>query len=180
MGYPMPSIIVTPLSRLTDVIQTSGAQDVLTLMMPGKDTPDSTALGVPRHGVVAFSDILEPREGYMLPDIEHVSALLDFVREWRQQTPLIIHCFAGVSRSPAAAYIAACALMPERHEALLAHALRLLSPSATPNARLVAVADAMLGREGRMTNAIRALGRGKDAFEGEVFSIEIAEEKANA
>ena len=39
--------------------------------------------------------------------------------------PLVIHCYAGVSRSPAAAYVAACALAPHRCEMELAQALRL-------------------------------------------------------
>ena len=59
---------------------------------------------------------------------------------------MLIHCFAGVSRSTAAAFIAACALAPNRDEATIARALRAASPTATPNARLVALADAALGR----------------------------------
>ena len=77
-------------------------------------------------------------------------------------------------RSTAAAFIAACALDPSRHEASIADALRAASPSATPNPRLVAVADAMLGREGRMIAAIQAIGRGAEAFEGTPFRLDIA------
>ena len=58
---------------------------------------------------------------------------------------MVIHCFAGVSRSTAAAFIAACALAPKRDEFDVARALRAASPTATPNARLVALADRALG-----------------------------------
>ncbi len=51
--------------------------------------------------------------------------------------------------------------------------MRFLSPSATPNPRLIEVADAILGRQGRMIAAIRAIGRGADAFEGAPFALEI-------
>ena len=83
----------------------------------------------------------------------------------------MIHCWAGISRSTAGGYIAACALMPHLDEAFLARELRQRSPSATPNGRLVALADGILGREGRMIAAIKAIGRGRDAFEGAPFVL---------
>jgi predicted protein tyrosine phosphatase len=51
--------------------------------------------------------------------------------------------------------------------------LRWRAPSATPNPKLIEIADAVLGREGRMVDAIRAIGRGHDAFEGEPFRLHI-------
>jgi predicted protein tyrosine phosphatase len=101
-----------------------------------------------------------------------VRRLLDFASEWDRARPMVIHCYAGVSRSAAAAYIVAAALNPHGDEAELAAMLRWLSPSATPNSRLIAVADALLGREGRMIAAIKGIGRGADAFEGEVFELD--------
>jgi predicted protein tyrosine phosphatase len=49
--------------------------------------------------------------------------------------------------------------------------LRKQSPSATPNIRLIEIADEILGRNGRMGAAIKLIGRGAEAFEGEVFSL---------
>jgi hypothetical protein len=49
-----------------------------------------------------------------------------------------------------------------------------MSPTATPNRRLVALADRRLGREGRMAAAIAAIGRGADCFEGAPFALELA------
>ena len=61
-----------------------------------------------------------------------------------------MHCWFGVSRSPAAAYVAACALAPDQDEAAFADsALRRAAPFATPNRRIVALGDALLAREGR-------------------------------
>jgi predicted protein tyrosine phosphatase len=62
-------------------------------------------------------------------------------------------------------------LKPEREEDDIARALRQASPIATPNRRLVAVADDILGRRGRMVDAIERIGRGRDAFEGEPFRL---------
>ena len=87
---------------------------------------------------------------------------------------MLIHCFAGVSRSTAAAYIAACALKPKRDEFAIARALRAASPTASPNTRLVALADDKLGRRGRMSEAIADIGRGDDCFEGAPFTLELS------
>jgi predicted protein tyrosine phosphatase len=51
---------------------------------------------------------------------------------------------------------------------------RRLSPPAKANKRLVAVADALLSREGQMVRAIESIGRGADCYEGEVFGMETA------
>ena len=107
----------------------------------------------------------------MVPGQDHVEQLLRFARAWPREKPLVIHCWAGISRSTAAAFIAVCALRPDRDEAEVAQALRAAAPSATPNARLVAVADDLLGRRGRMVDAIAAIGRGVDAYEGTPFVL---------
>ena len=100
--------------------------------------------------------------------------MFEFVREWDHKAPMIVHCYAGISRSTAAAYSAVLALEPHRDEFELAWELRALSPSATPNPRIVAFADDILGRGGRMIDAIAEIGRGADAFQGDPFRIELA------
>ena len=118
-------------------------------------------------------DIIDEQPDMVPPGRVHVESLLEFAASWDRSKPLVVHCFAGISRSTAAAYIIAAALSPERDEAELARALRRASPSATPNARLVALADDMLGRQGRMIAAIATIGRGVEAFEGTPFVLEI-------
>jgi predicted protein tyrosine phosphatase len=119
------------------------------------------------------SDIVEPLDGHVLPGQEHVGQLLPFVRAWDREKPLVFHCWAGISRSTAAAFITACALRPERDERALAQALRAASPSATPNRRLVALADSILGRQGRMVDAVDRIGRGAEACEGTPFTLRL-------
>ena len=109
----------------------------------------------------------------MLPGEIHMRRLLDFVAAWDRGSPLLIHCYAGVSRSTAAAYAAFCALSPELDEKDVAFRLRAASPTATPNPRLVALADTALGRSGRMVAAIQHMGRGEDCFEGNVFRLDL-------
>ncbi|MFC4624141.1 tyrosine phosphatase family protein [Daeguia caeni] len=167
----MSSVIVCPQSQLAEQIVLHRPSHIVTL------TSGEVCTIAANHAfarlVLAFNDITEPRAGLVLPEVGHVAQLLDFVRAWPRHAPLLIHCHAGVSRSPAAAFITAAALMPEQDEARLAMQLRRLSPSATPNIRLIALADQLLARQGRMETAIRTIGRGADAFEGEVFSLPI-------
>ncbi|MGH6857053.1 MAG: tyrosine phosphatase family protein [Methylocella sp.] len=169
----MLRIHVCPLSKLPETVRVSGAQSLVTLIDKGTPVRRPAGIAAENHLVVVLSDIVAQVEGHTLPSETHVEKLLAFVRRWDQTAPLLIHCFAGVSRSTAAAFIAACALRPHRDEAGIAQAIRANSPTATPNLRLVAVADSMLGRNGRMVAAIEKIGRGCNCFEGAPFVLEL-------
>ena len=167
----MPALHVCALSQIEATVQATGARSLVTLINSKTMVLRPQAIAPERHLFVAMSDIVTPLDGHILPDAGHVTALLAFARAWDRCQPLLIHCFAGVSRSTAAAFIFACALEPARGESSIAAQIRRLSPTATPNARLVAVADAQLGRDGRMSAAIDEIGRGEDCFEGVPFAL---------
>lgn len=169
----VPVILVSPLSQLDETLAQSGAQHLVSLLSVGAAFSRPSHLEAERCLHLVLHDIAEERDGFVAPAREHVAALLDFAGNWDRQTPLAVHCYAGISRSTAAAFCIAAALQPERNEAELARELRRLSPMATPNPRIVALADALLNREGRMIAAIRAIGRGADAFEGVPFTLRI-------
>ena len=169
----MTAIHVCPLSRLAETVAATGARDVLTLATVGSAVTRPDGIAPDRHCVIGVSDIAVPLEGHVLPAEVHVRRILDVAEGWDRAAPLVIHCYAGIGRSTAAAFIAVCALDPARDERDVARALRAASPSATPNPRLVAVADAMLEREGRMVAAVAEIGRGAEAFEGTPFRLEL-------
>jgi predicted protein tyrosine phosphatase len=169
----MPTLHVCPLSRLSDTIAAIGPSHVVSLMRVGAQIERPVTIAPDRHLFIGVSDIVEPMDGHVLAGPDHVEQLLAFVRAWDRENPLLFHCWAGISRSTAAAYITACALAPERDEAELARTLREAAPSATPNTRFVALADDLLAREGRMTHAIQAIGRGAEAMEGTPFMLQL-------
>ena len=170
----MPTLHVCPLSRLHDTVALTRASHLVTLMGKDSEVQRPAGIAAERHLFIGVNDIAEPLEGYVLPGAEHIEALLAFVQSWGRESPLVFHCWAGISRSTAAAYISACALAPERDEAAVAQALREAAPSATPNPRFIALADDILNRRGRMVDAVRRIGRGAEASEGTPFTLHLA------
>ena len=171
----MSAIYVCPLSRLAQTVAETGARHVVTLINKDTPVPRPAEIHVDNHLFLGMHDICEPADGMICPADDHVQELLAFVSRWDRQSPLIVHCFAGISRSTAAAFSAFCAARPDLDEAGIAWLLRQCSPEATPNARIVAIADTILGRDGRMVAAIQRIGRGADAFEGSVFALRLDE-----
>ena len=108
----------------------------------------------------------------MLPCETHVADLVNFALDWDRKAPLLIHCWAGISRSTAAAFISLCALNPEAPDSNSPGALRRASPTAYPNRLLVALADEIAAaRRTHDRRRSRMIGRGKFAEEAEVFAL---------
>ena len=166
-------IHVCSLARLYDTIDTTGARHVVTLLRLVDRVQRPSHIAPENHLVLGVDDISMPMDGYTLPGDEHVERLIRFVGGWDRAAPMVVHCFAGISRSSGAAYVAACALNPRRDESDIAWALRRASRTAQPNARIVAVADRLLKRNGRMIRAIETIGPGDLATEGRPFRLDL-------
>ena len=100
------------------------------------------------------------------PARRHIDDLLAFGRHWDARAPMIVHCWAGISRSTAATYTLLCDRAGPGSEHEIAQALRARAPHAQPNKLLVRFADEALGRNGAMVRAIDAIGSGEIATEG--------------
>ena len=170
----MPRLHVCSLALIGETVAKTGARSLVTLLSPGTEVERPSGIRPERHLYLALSDIVDPMPGQILADASHLEDLLGFVHSWDRAEPMVIHCFAGVSRSTAAAYIAACALNPRGDEFTIARTMRAASPTASPNPRLIALADDALGRRGRMNEAIAAIGRGEACYEGTPFTLELA------
>jgi predicted protein tyrosine phosphatase len=167
----MPYVYVCPLSRIADTVAQSNASHLVSLINDGTPVPRPQSIPEANHLFLGINDIVDPMDGMVLPGHDHVEQLIGFVGGWRPERPIVVHCFAGISRSTAAAFITVCALKPERDEADIARRMRAASRFAFPNPRLVAVGDEILGRSGRMVEAVREIGRGEFTPENEPFSL---------
>ncbi|MCB1378874.1 MAG: hypothetical protein KDK89_10980 [Alphaproteobacteria bacterium] len=164
-------IIVCPLNKAESLVTAHAASHVISLL--GPDTPHRTFAGIgrERHLRLTFHDVSVETPGLSAPQTTDAERLISFIAGWSRAQPMLIHCWAGISRSTAAAYAALCLLRPDTSEDALAQELRAASPSATPNRMIVGLVDQALGREGRMLEAIASIGRGADAFEGTPFIV---------
>ena len=171
----MPEIHVSSLARLHETVTRTNASHVVTLINAATVVERPAVITPDRHLFIGVSDITAPLDGHIMPSEAHVHTLLDFVKQWNRMHPIVIHCWAGISRSTAAAFITACALFPHQDELRIARRLRQASASATPNPVLVSAADQILKRQGRMVSAIQSIGRGADAFEGTPFHLPLAD-----
>ena len=153
-------IIVCPLSRAPELARDRRPSHVVSLLDPGSPFPSLPGYTDARHLRLPIHDIEAETDGQDALCDSRMRTILDFVGGWGREAPILIHCWAGISRSTATAYITACAHNPGADEAEIALALREASPTASPNRRFIALADAELGRGGRMRRAIDAIGRG--------------------
>jgi predicted protein tyrosine phosphatase len=154
-----------------DELACDGAGDfthVLSILDPGWPEPQALrAFGLHRRLKLHFHDVIEPVPGWVAPERWDVELLLAFGRDLArfghegggEPTHLLVHCHAGVSRSTAAAIL----ILAERDPACSAREVvgRVvrLRPRAWPNLRMIEFGDALLGRDGEIVAAVRALYR---------------------
>ncbi|MDR6101891.1 putative protein tyrosine phosphatase [Agrobacterium larrymoorei] len=159
----MTAIVVSPLSRIGEMAVRHKAREMITLIAKEQTFHRPAVIAAERHLTLQMNDIaFKGTDTLIAPDDAHVLQLIEFAREWDQTAPLLVHCWMGVSRSPAAAVVAALALYPDQDETALARRLRTVSPYSTPNARIIEIGDRLLDRRGRLVKAIKAIGRGAD------------------
>jgi predicted protein tyrosine phosphatase len=162
----MPKIIITPLSRLEQAIRDHNPSHVVTLLSPEHmiGTPDG--LHPDCHLKLGLNDVADPALGAAPPHDDHIHSLLEFGRVWDARAPLVVHCWAGISRSTAAAFMLMCDRLDHVRECEIAGALRRRAPHANPNRLMVRLADAALGRGGRMIRAVEEMAPHTFADEG--------------
>jgi predicted protein tyrosine phosphatase len=154
----MPRLLVTPLSSLGDALDAHAPSHLVSLLSPEHmiETPAGFPPGM--HLKLGINDIVDPTAGPAPPAREHVDALLLFARSWDAKQPLLIHCWAGISRSMASAFTILCDRLGPGREIQIARAMRERAPHAQPNRLLVRHADDALGRSGRMVLALDLMG----------------------
>jgi predicted protein tyrosine phosphatase len=166
-------IHVCSLAALPDTVKATGASHVLTVMANVAQVQRPESVLEANHLRVQMDDITEHMDGFLAPSDSHIEQVLNFVRGWDRNAALVIHCYAGISRSTASAFAAACMLNPHRDEISIARQIRAASAIASPNRLIVSLADRALGREGRMLRALDEMGPGSMLVEGRPFRVDL-------
>jgi predicted protein tyrosine phosphatase len=145
-------IFVSGLNNLSMTVETVRAAHLVSLV-PDYEQPLTPPSILPnRHLRLELDDIDAPVDGLVLPQPGHVADLIEFIRSWKVERPMLIHCAAGVSRSMAAAFGSGA------EEMSVARYLRNAAPHARPNRRIVALADEILDRRGSFLAALDSMG----------------------
>jgi predicted protein tyrosine phosphatase len=165
----MPRLLISSYAAIADTIRRHKPSHMLTLMDDHVETPP--VIPPERHFRIRVNDIVEPAEGAIAPSAGHIEDVLTFARGWTREAPFLVHCWAGISRSTAAAYILLCDIRGPGHEATIARELRALAPHAQPNRLMIRHADQILGREGRMIAAVEAMGDARIVWDADVVEI---------
>jgi len=106
-------IHVCSLALLPDIVKATAATHLITVMANVHQVQRPLSIAADNHLVISMDDINIPTEGFVAPRRDHVEQVLDFGRRWNRAAPLVIHCYAGISRSTASAFAIACALRIE-------------------------------------------------------------------
>jgi predicted protein tyrosine phosphatase len=154
------TILVCPLSKVHELVAKRAPERIVSLLDPERNFPQLGSTYAGKHLRLQFHDAHVATAGDVVPTAQHVASLLSFVTAWNRSGPILIHCRAGIGRSTATAFITACVHNPRTDEHEIALGLRRTAPLARPNRLLVELADAALGRSGRMCRAIEETGRG--------------------
>jgi len=154
----------------------SGLTHILSLEDPEtpKETP-SWFKGI--HVQLHFHDVESASEARTLratqPNLEHVAEILRFGRRCLDNTDstrpatLLVHCYAGASRSTAAAYALACQALGKGEEASALEYVIRLRPEAFPNLLIVKHADELLALGGNMLRVLAPLRKNFSQIVGE-------------
>ena len=150
---PIPLIQVCSLeaAKEADVIAYDG---VITIEDSRITDPFRCDGSYPPQLVLRFDDIVEPVDDWVMPKETHIRSALKFVHQWELPS-LLIHCHAGMSRSPAIALAIIAEWFGDNREDEAVRELLSIARLCTPNRLVVEIADSVLGREGRLVQACK-------------------------
>jgi len=127
-----------------------------------------TPQGIIKHNHFFFQDLNSPelKEYYDIkekkmvklypPTSEDIRDILDKAKGLPARAHLFLHCFAGISRSPACAFAIICQILGGGKEELAVKIMVQACPygGISPNGLIIQYADEILNRNGRMIKAI--------------------------
>jgi predicted protein tyrosine phosphatase len=152
-----PQIYVCSLDEMPTQVRRLRPGRLISLL-PDREQPSCPReIATSNHLRVIVRDCDNPDDGPDAPARHHIQTLVEFVRATPPDASILIHCLAGISRSPAAALIAMVLDAPGREHDAALH-MRTIAPHALPNRLMVALADDLLGRSGALVAATAAMG----------------------
>lgn len=107
------------------------------------------------HLVLQFEDVDTDSLGIRVATLGDVERAVVFARSWIDRS-LLVHCFHGVGRSAGIALAILADRLGAGYEVQALERLLSVRPEVTPNLVVVALADELLQRSGRLVEAVAA------------------------
>jgi predicted protein tyrosine phosphatase len=152
----LPHFTICGLDEVRDQARQSAFTHVVSIWNVGTrgDGPTTVQAFFPasRFHLLCFDDVELDSSGSVSRDM--VQGVLQFGAGLGPDDRVLVHCLAGVSRSAGVAYALACQYAPPGTEDAVLRLLVSERPWIKPNRRVVALADDLLRREGRMNAAV--------------------------
>lgn len=163
-------IIVSSLKDFADVCESINPSHLISVIDPGFEPETPTNLN--KHLKLGFDDIVEIKEDNLiyrekdsivksksyvkqiLPNIEHINKIIDFISTWDRTHPMLIHCWCGVSRSMATAIFILCKINLNNVDSNVKY-MRHIAPHANPNKLMVSMFEEYLGIPGEISEALK-------------------------
>ena len=155
----MSSVYICSLAEMPRHAASLSASHLISIITPSELPPTPDGIHPDNHLKVGCHDIAEPYPDAIHPNESHVGKIIEFARQWDRRAPLLVHCWAGVSRSTAAALTVGL-IHANASEIELTQRLRAAAPHAHPNRLIVEIADRLLERNGALVLAVEAMGYG--------------------
>jgi predicted protein tyrosine phosphatase len=132
----------------------AGAARVISIISPRSPIPPELQHLDANLLVLRFDDVIDRNADYQVATENDIARLLAFDRDHAPDDALVIHCTAGISRSTAALVLLLAQRRPDEETEIFAE-LREIRPKAWPNSHMIALGDALLGRDGKLVAALR-------------------------
>jgi len=157
-------IIVCSLKDLNTVCESVNPSHVISVIDPGyaPETPP----GVSNHLKLGFDDIIEVNPKNQIfrlntdeipqlpPNQDHINSIKKFSETWSKESPIVIHCWCGVSRSMATATYLLCRANKLNIESNIKY-IRNIAPHANPNKLLISHFEKNLNVGSEITNSFK-------------------------
>ena len=136
----------------------SGFQSMISIGDPEDDFDDLRFPGISPtdHLILKFADVVDPLHPSVVTE-ESLEPLFVWLYRHSVEDRLLVHCAAGISRSPAVALLSLCAIEPEiavsvHLETVVAAAE---SPHILPNPLVLEVGQKLLQRGNELTSVVK-------------------------
>ena len=159
-------IVVCSLSDFHNVCESVKPSHAISVIDPGFEPP--TPAGVSNHLKLGFDDIINISDQgplYRVPgknshikqtlfNKKNATAIVDFVKTWKLNKPIVIHCWCGVSRSMATATYVMCSFDISNIDKNVRY-IRKIAPHANPNKLMLSFFEKTLDTGDKISSAFQ-------------------------